>query len=113
MPMTCQTVLLGFPPPDNEVRNFLTTVESSSKDPYEASISRARRFLEALFSHATQTIGAFTSESVQDRAVQKQVVVEKFRDYMSDGQGFYSPGPKRSAFYSTVIKDAKKVRRIF
>jgi hypothetical protein len=114
--MACQTVPSGFPPPDNEVRDFLTTVENSSKDPYEASISRACHFLKALFRTTTATIDSFEEAgctSIKGRVSTTANCVQKFWAFMSEGQSFRSSGPQRSKFYQAVVKMATEVCRAF
>jgi len=114
--MVCQTIPLGFPPPDNDVRDFLMVVERSSKDPYEASSSRARCFIKALFRTTIATINAFEEAGhtpIEGSASTTANCIQKFRAFMSEGQTIHSSGPQRSEFYREVVKMAKEVCRDF
>lgn len=95
MPITYQTITLGFPPSNNKVHDFLTMVESSSKDPFEASMSWACHFLKALFYTTMNTINGLESRgciSTGDSTHQRETTIKLFRSFMLDGQGSICQG---------------------
>ena len=100
--MSWQTCLLGYPPPDNKVCDFLSRIVP--KENYlDKSYQRALSFLHALISITTKTISDIhDTPNTPDLA-------EKFREYMSEGQSMSSSGPNRSGFYERVIQEAAKV----
>ncbi|KAH9057794.1 hypothetical protein EDB87DRAFT_1685765 [Lactarius vividus] len=75
--------LLGFPPADDVVRDFLTHVDKKNKNMHMLSLSRANHFFHALF--------LTTAEA-----------------FMSEDQSMSSSRPKRSRFYKDVITKATK-----
>lgn len=100
--------MLGFPPADNQVRDFLTSTRCyGDKDINESSNIRARCFLKALFRTTTMTIAELDDQFTPT----KESRVRKFREFMSEGQCMSSSGPKRINFYQAVVSAASEVRR--
>jgi hypothetical protein len=106
--MTCQTRLLGFPPADHDVRDFLTSIDPNNPEMDQISFSRARHFLKALFCITERTIKELGGG---DGACERENRAHQFRTYMSDGQSMASSGRQRKEFYQEVIGMAKTVRR--
>jgi hypothetical protein len=101
--MVHQTCLIGFPPADKNVRNFLTgkTKDNQGLDP--AAV--VHHFLVALFEQVAKVLprmGPTVSEQITH-----------FRDFMSKDQSMASVGNNREHFYNEVVKQAKEVRRRF
>src|SRR5258707_11856043 len=90
-------LLSGFPPADDEVRNFLTA-DGSQVDAY----GRVCAFLEALFEHTAATIREEFGDA-DDAELPSQ-----FRTGMTEGQTFQKPNSFRKAFYREVIQNAIK-----
>ncbi len=90
-------MLSGFPPADDDVRNFLTAV-GSQVDAYD----RVCAFLDALFEHTAATI----REEFGD--VDDAELPSRFRTRMTEGQTFQNPNPFQKAFYREVIQNANK-----
>jgi hypothetical protein len=107
--MTCQTRLLGFPPADHDVRDFLTSIDSDNPEMDKISFSRARHFLKALFVITKRTIIEELGDG--DGACERENRIHQFRTYMSDEQSMDTSGSKRKSFYHDVINMAKTVRR--
>lgn len=101
--MTHQTCLIGYPPADDNVRNFLTTNETSRKE----AESLVRRFLVALFKKTTK----FLKEEASQPGLTKLDRIQTFRDFMTKDQLFERAGAKRVEFYNSVIARAREVRR--
>ena len=97
--MACQTRLLGFPPAEDDVHEFLSSVESNP----EISFSRARHILKALFCTTTTTI--------KDLGASRANRIEQFRAHMSKGQSIDKTGEERRKFYKDVILMATAVCR--
>ena len=98
-----QTCLIGFPPPDDAVRDFLTQDNNIG---YEDAKSLVRHFLIALFSRTAETIKRFGNK--KDKASR----IRDFRDLMSKDQRMHSPGSVRREFYKEVVAHAQSVRNI-
>jgi hypothetical protein len=90
-------LLSGFPPADDDVRNFLTA-DGSQVDAYD----RVCAFLEALFEHTAATIREEFGN------VDDAELPSRFRTRMTEGQTFQNPNSFRKTFYGEVIKNAKK-----
>jgi hypothetical protein len=90
-------LLSGFPPADDEVRNFLTA-DGSQVDAYD----RVCAFLEVLFEHTAATI----REEFGD--TDDAELPSRFRTRMTEGQTFQKPNSFRKAFYHEVIQSANK-----
>jgi hypothetical protein len=104
----CNTRHLGFPPPDVAARNFLTMFDKTDEEIEDTSYKRAWHFLRSLFLHTTKTISELGGDESTDR-------IQRFRQYMSEGQTFDSAGDKRKKFYLEVVRqatEATEVRRI-
>jgi len=115
--MAFQTCLLGFPPADDQVREFLTHYQLRiNKNAAETANIRARRFLKALFLKTAACIANLDVSSRANRTrrrnhtSRKVDIIEKFREFMSEGQSMGTSGHKRREFYESVIVEAK-VRR--
>lgn len=91
-------MLSGFPPADDDVRNFLTA-DGSQVDAYDHVCA----FLEALFEHTATTI----REEFGD--VDDAELPSRFRTRMTKGQTFQNPNSFRKAFYREVIQNANKI----
>ena len=100
--MVCNTHHLGFPPPDEKVRDFLTPLNIHDKDMENKSYNRACHFLYSLLIHTTKKIKELGGKST-DR-------IERFRQFMSEGQTFASVGDNRKKFYDEVVNQAEEVR---
>jgi hypothetical protein len=103
--MVCNTHHLGFPPPDEKVRDFLTLFHMQGEDMARKSYNRACNFLCSLLIHTKKKIEELGDES-KDR-------IERFREFMSEGQTLHSVGDNRKKFYHEVVNQAEEVRRIF
>ena len=90
-------MLSGFPPADNDVRNFLTA-DGNQVDAYD----RVCAFLEALFERTAATI----REDFGD--VDDAELASRFRTRMTEGQTFQNPNSFRKTFYREVIQNANK-----
>jgi hypothetical protein len=90
-------LLSGFPPADDDVRNFLTA-DGSQVDAYD----RVCAFLEALFEHTATTI----REEFED--VDDAELPSRFRTRMTEGQTFQNHNSFRKAFYREVIQNSNK-----
>ncbi|KDQ58385.1 hypothetical protein JAAARDRAFT_154830 [Jaapia argillacea MUCL 33604] len=92
----------GYPPPDEEVREYLTA-NSSADELY----ARHSAFLTALFIHTTATL---EQEEYKD-AIEAQDttrIASLFRAHMAEGMSTKSHGDFRKAIYHTVITEAEK-----
>ena len=117
---TYQTHLLGFPPPDDEVRDFLTSNQCYDEEEIkDSSYIRARRFLKALFETTVTTLADLGVPDEVDRtpseggASDRANVMTAFRIFMSEGQIMGSSGPKRRKYYHNVVSAASQVDPIF
>jgi hypothetical protein len=102
--MVCNIRHLGYPPPDEKVRDFLTPFEQPHKDMEKRSYNRACNFLCSMLIHTKKKIEELGGES-KDR-------IERFREFMSKGQTYHSVGDNRKKFYHEVVNQAEEVRRI-
>ena len=113
---TYQTHLLGFPPPDDEVRNFLTSNQCyDDKEIKDSSYIQACRFLRALFETTVKTLEDMDVPGEADRTPSEGSTSDRanliiaFRNFMSEGQIMDSTGPKRRKYYHTVVSAASQV----
>jgi hypothetical protein len=90
---------LGYPPPDNAVRDFLTKKTSESE-----SHLRACCFTEALFDH---TLVVLRSSHFEVHWEIQQVAV-KFRSLMTAGQSMKGHNEFRTRFYNEVVRLAEE-----
>ena len=95
-----QTSLIGFPPGDHKVRDFLTS--DSLGIPDSVAMSLIHNFLLALFEQAAETIKGMGSTKLER--------IRSFRCFMSKGQSMDSTGENRKFFYDKVLDRARKVR---
>jgi hypothetical protein len=95
--MAHQSSMIGYPPPDVNVRDFLT------KRVYAVPEIAAllRHFLVALFDKTAETLGTMGTDTSER--------IKKFRDHMSRGQKMESVGGDRFNFYQDVVKKAEEV----
>jgi hypothetical protein len=98
-----QTCLIGFPPSDDAVRDFIT---GGNNIGYEDAKSLAQHFLIALFIKTAETIKRFGNE--KDKATR----IRDFRHFMSKDQRMHSVGSARREFYKGVVAHAQSVRNI-
>ena len=104
--LNCLTAL-GFPPADDELRNFLTRESTRGK-----SYDQACAFLEALFQHTATILRQLhpQPQSVPEAA-------QRFRKLMTEGQNMLTGHNRyRRGFYKQVVHHAgellnKSVRR--
>jgi len=91
--MADQTHLIGYPPANPEVHDFLTS--SGQVISHSLAISLVQHFLLALFNKTKEAIGCMgTTKSSQ---------IQEFWNYMSQGQSMHSTGKNRSDFYKGVL----------
>jgi hypothetical protein len=102
--MAHQTRLLGFPPADGQVRDFLSGVGETPEGSAKLAYSRACNFLLALFTKTKETITTLNGCNKAER-------IKEFREFMSDGQSMRHAGENRQRFYSDVITRARDVCR--
>jgi hypothetical protein len=92
--------LLGYPPADNTLRDYLTTVASKNE-----AFDHADTFFEALFQHTLQTLQQdYTGLSYSK-------VASEFRKQMTQGQTMKSHNQYHIQFYDEVIREASRLRR--
>ena len=92
------THLLGYPPADHGVRDYLTS--PGSKD---VAYDRASAFLEALFKHTTSTLHAL------DSSLDYSGFGGEFRSCMTEGQRMKGHIQFREDFYKRVVEKAKQL----
>jgi hypothetical protein len=90
-PKACLICLIGYPPPDDDVRNFF--VRGSPIQAYQV-----RSFLSALFETTAETL-----RRLGDDQSTYYTQVARFREFMSKGQHMKSVGSNRRNFYQDVI----------
>jgi hypothetical protein len=83
--MTHQARLLGFPPADGEVRDFLLSVTDALEVSADSAYSRACNLFLALFNKTEETIASFNGRTKAER-------IKEFRTFMSDGQSMRVAG---------------------
>lgn len=93
----CWTCLIGYPPSDHNVRDYLTQGSIEAKEVKR----RVETFLSALFKEAAKKL-----EGLDDCQCQS-TRIRKFREFMSDGQRMDKAGDKRVEFYDDVIKEVR------
>ena len=96
-----QTGPLGYPPANHAVRKFLANIDNDV-DMDLLSYIRVQHFLNALFRVTLDTVASFGASSRVEQ-------VQRFYEFMSDGQTMNSSGLKRSQFYEDVVSMAKSV----
>lgn len=89
--------LSGFPPPDIQVRNWLT----QAPDQYTAFL-HAAAYVTALL----QNITNFTQSQETSNHAE---IIQSFYDLMSRGQTAMGQGEDRIAFFDSVVKRAEEV----
>lgn len=94
--------LVGFPPADVQVRDFLLGVEGTLEASAQLAYSRACNFLLALFKKTEETVASFNGQTKAER-------IKEFRKFMSDGQSMRVAGENRRRFYSDVVTRARDV----
>jgi len=99
--MAHQTCVIGYPPADHTVRQFLTGGGRKISD--ILAMSLIHHFLLALFEETAKTVTKMGSTK-SDR-------IRNFRYFMSEGQSMDSTGKNRNKFYDEVITRAQQVRR--
>jgi hypothetical protein len=95
--MAHQSSMIGYPPPDNNVREFLTKMVYAVPD----IAALLRHFLVALFDKTAETLGTMGTDTSER--------IKTFRDHMSRGQKMVSVGDDRFNFYQDVVKKAEEV----
>lgn len=100
---TVTPMFLGFPPPDNAIRDLLTRGDST-----DIVRPRMLNFLSALFKRTKWII---TSE-LQGAQTQSERIT-KFREFMIEGRTRTYVGSKREHFYKEVIHDGENVSWIY
>ncbi|KAH9030051.1 hypothetical protein EDB85DRAFT_1891783 [Lactarius pseudohatsudake] len=100
----------GFPPADDGVREFLTSnQEYQGKSRSESSFIRAHYFLKALFCVTAETITKLDADYTPSEGGAKRTYrIDKFREFMSNGQTMGSSGIQRVNFYGEVVDKATK-----
>ncbi|KAH9051513.1 hypothetical protein EDB87DRAFT_1541276, partial [Lactarius vividus] len=104
----------GYPPADEEVREFLTSNrEYQDKNRSESSYMRACCFLKALFYVTVETTTKIDAHYTPSEGGTKRMYqIKRFRQIMSEGQSMDSSRPKRVEFYHDVVSKASgEVRR--
>lgn len=106
-----KSCLAGYPPPDDDLRNFLTACSikvpvdgkndefTEFKDPE----CRVGYFLVELFKKTAEMV------KVEGMGNDKASRIRKFREFMSKDQSMDSAGAGRLMFYQDVIRRANKV----
>ena len=100
--MAYQTCLIGYPPADHEVRNFLT--KDTRVISHSFAVSLVQHFLLALFNKAKMVL---TSREMGRTKLDR---IQNFRAYMSKDQSMDSTGKNRNEFYDGVIAQARQAR---
>ncbi|KAI9445343.1 hypothetical protein H4582DRAFT_910849 [Lactarius indigo] len=100
----------GFPPADDEVRDFLTSSRVyKNNNMGESSYMRACYFLEALFCIAAETITKIDAHYTPSEGNTKRTYrIKRFREIMSEGQIMGSSGLRRVEFYHDVVNRAER-----
>jgi hypothetical protein len=102
------TAVLGFPPPDDDVRNWLL----QGKTKMEA-FTRAGAFLYALFDvllrYLQQIDAKIADMSPLSNGERPESLEAKFRLLMTTGQTFSCQGQPRRQFYAEVLDLADEV----
>jgi len=85
----------GYPPPDHNVREFLTKSDSRI-----TAYQRTCAFMKALFEDVLRVL---IEEGLEGE--EQPVIASRFRAMMTDGQQFGAPNKFRKDFYDKVIRD--------
>jgi hypothetical protein len=96
-------IFLGFPPPDNAIRNLLTQRESDRTIVY----SRMLHFLSVLFEKTRSVVIGFKEPKSRSECI------TNFRDFMTDGQTNDFVGAKRLSFYEDIARHVESVSRLY
>ncbi len=97
-----QTCLIGFPPADHTVRDFLTA--DNQRISHHEAVARVRHFLVTLFTNTADVLARKSMGSTKtDR-------ITNFRAFMSKDQSMKSTGEGRRQFYEKVTDNCKVVR---
>jgi hypothetical protein len=96
-------IFLGFPLPDNVIRNLLTQRESDRTIVY----SRMLHFLSVLFEKTRSVIIGFKEAKSQSERI------TNFRDFMTNGQTNDTVGAKRHSFYEDIARHVESVSRVY
>lgn len=91
--------ITGYPPADDNVRNYLTGV-ISRKDAYNRSCA----FLEALFTQTNAVLQDIHSKNHNE-------MITQFRDFMNKDQKMSGHNNNRKNFFSEVIQKAMKLQK--
>ncbi|KAI0263025.1 hypothetical protein BC834DRAFT_331317 [Gloeopeniophorella convolvens] len=94
----------GFPPPDANVREYLTYIDKDDPEYPKVSGVRMYAFLLALLSHATAVVKLLGGRDRMER-------IALFREYMAEGHKMKSVGGRRKLFYDEVLKEAAKFQK--
>ncbi|KAI0267789.1 hypothetical protein BC834DRAFT_58548 [Gloeopeniophorella convolvens] len=94
----------GFPPPDANVRDYLTCIDEDNPEYSKVSGVRMYAFLGALLSHATTVVESFGDRDRMER-------IALFREYMAKGHSMKNVGGRRKLFYDEVLKEAAKFQK--
>ncbi|KAI0298434.1 hypothetical protein B0F90DRAFT_702078 [Multifurca ochricompacta] len=97
----------GYPPPDNELRQFLA---GPQQDTALLAYNRASHFLLALFKVTQDTI-VNELDPRSNNAPDRNYRIRAFRDLMSSGQNLKSVGGDRQSFYNKVVARASSEMR--
>ncbi len=100
--MALQTCLIGFPPADHTVCDFLT-VDNQQISHHEA-VAHIRHFLVTLF---TNTVDVLARKSMGSTKTDR---ITNFQAFMSKDQSMKSTGEGRHQFYEKVTNNCKVVR---
>ena len=92
--------LSGYPPADDALRDYLTTVASKNE-----AFDRADMFFEALFQHTLRTL------QQEYEGLNYSEVASEFRKRMTQGQTMKSHNQYHKSFYNEVICKASQLKR--
>ena len=98
--------MLGFPPGDTQVCEFLIRKPFDQLDAYK----RCHAFLISLF-RVTHDLLAEIADDIGDVSPteRQKILASGFREYMNADQTFEKHGQKRTQFYNEVIQQANEV----
>jgi len=96
--MTHQTPMIGYPPPDNTVRNFLMRGISPREE------------IEPILLHFFIELFLKTAETLKSMGTTDPgKLIQEFRRHMSEGQRMESVGDDRLKFYQGVVDNTDAV----
>jgi len=93
------TMFPGFPPPDRDVRDFLTRQMDEAQ-----TRSRMVHFLIVLF---RKTADVLKKELKVPAANRRSECTTRFREYMTSGQNARATGERRCTFYKGIVYDVE------